>query len=122
LKLPATLMLLLLKKNITNNLRMRRMVLELLDTFKLQEDLFMIHQWLKRTIFNSLKQSQNRPNKKPQMRAERSSTHTLKRLQISLKLKTQQKTREPLKLPKWTPKTSKTLSMRKPESDPEELP
>jgi len=60
--------------------------------------------------------------KRTQMRAERSSRHTSKKPQLLLKLKTLLKTREPLKLPKWTPKTSRTLSMRAPESDPEELP
>ena len=59
---------------------------------------------------------------KPQMRAERSSINTSKRPQTSSKLKILKRTQEPSKLPKWTSKTSRILSMRKPESDPEELP
>ena len=123
-KLPVTLMLLPLKINISNKLRDRRTLLELLETFKQLEDLFTIDQKLICTDLNSLKLSQRKllPRPKHQMRAERSSRHTSKKPQLLLKLKTLLKTREPLKLPKWTPKTSRTLSMRAPESDPEELP
>jgi len=60
--------------------------------------------------------------KKPQMRAERSSSNMLKKPLLLSKLKILSKPREPLKSPKWTPKTSRTLPMRKPESDPEESP
>jgi len=60
--------------------------------------------------------------KRTQMRAERSSRLTSLKPQLLLKLKTLLKTREPLKLPKWTHKTLRTLPMSQPESDPEELP
>ena len=123
-KPPVMLMLLPLKKNITNNLRERRTQLELLETFKQLEDLFTIHQKLLCTDLNSLKLSQIKllPRPKHQMRAERSSRLTSLKPQLLLKLKTLLKTREPLKLPKWTHKTLRTLPMSQPESDPEELP
>jgi len=56
-KLLAMPTLLLLKLNITNNLRMRRTLLELLEEFKPTEDLFMTHQLLRSTLlkrFNHL--------------------------------------------------------------------
>jgi len=59
---------------------------------------------------------------KPQMRAEKSSSNTLKMLPLLSKLKILKKPAEPLKLPKWMLKTLRTLSMRKPESDLVELP
>jgi len=59
---------------------------------------------------------------KPQMRAERSSKITSNKLPILSKLKTLKRTLEPLKLPRWTNKTSRILSMKKPELDLEELP
>ena len=43
-KLPAIKMLLLLKRNISNNLRTRRTLLELIERFKVMEDSFTIHQ------------------------------------------------------------------------------
>jgi hypothetical protein len=43
-KLPAIKTLLLLKKNISNNLRTRRTRLELIERFKVMEDSFTIHQ------------------------------------------------------------------------------
>ena len=46
MKLEAMLTLLLLKRNITNNLRTRRMVSELLEMSKQLEDSFTTHQWL----------------------------------------------------------------------------
>jgi hypothetical protein len=60
--------------------------------------------------------------KKPQMRAERSSSNTSKRLLISLKLKIRKHLPEPPKLPKWILKTLRILSMRKLELDPAESP
>jgi len=45
-KLPAIKMLLLLKRNISNNLRTRRTLLELIERFKVMEDSFTIHQLL----------------------------------------------------------------------------
>ena len=60
--------------------------------------------------------------KKPQMRAERSSSNTSRRPLLLSKLKTLLKLREPLKSPKWTLKTLRILSVRKLESLPEELP
>lgn len=59
---------------------------------------------------------------KPQMRAEKSSSNTLKMLPLLSKLKILKKPPEPPKLPKWMLKTLRTLSMRKPESDLVELP
>jgi len=59
---------------------------------------------------------------KPQMRAEKSSSNMSKMLLTLLKLKILKKILEPPKLPRWTLKTSRILSMRKPESDPAELP
>ena len=101
-KLPATLILLLLRKNITNKPRTRRMQLELLEESKLMEVLFTIHQLMKSTtkLQNlSLKQNQLvKPHqKKPQMRAERSSKITSRRPLLLSKLKTLSKPREPLK-------------------------
>jgi hypothetical protein len=46
-KLPAMPMLLQLKRNIINNLRMRRTLLELLDGYKNLEVLFTTHQLLR---------------------------------------------------------------------------
>jgi len=118
-------MLQLLKKNITNKLKINRTQLELLEMFKLLEDLLMIHQKFQCTILNSLNKKSQKMLKlklKPQMRAERSSSNTSKWPQTSSKLKILKRTPEPSKLPKWTSKTSRILSMRKPESDPEELP
>ena len=43
-KLPAIKMLLLLKRNISNNLRTRRTLLELIERFKVMEDSFTMHQ------------------------------------------------------------------------------
>jgi hypothetical protein len=60
--------------------------------------------------------------KKPQMRAERSSKNTSRRPLLLSKLKTLLKPREPLKSPRWTLPTLRTLSVRKLESHPEELP
>jgi len=121
-KPPATPTLLLLKLNTPNKLKMRRTQLELLEEFKLMEDLFTIHQLLKSIILISHKQSQKNQKQKPQMRAEKSSSNMSKMLLTLLKLKILKKILEPPKLPRWTLKTSRILSMRKPESDPAELP
>lgn len=59
---------------------------------------------------------------KPQMRAERSSSNTSKKLLTSLKLKILKNQPEQPKLPKWMLKTLRILSMRKPELDPAESP
>ena len=117
-KLPAMLMLLLLKINISNKLRTRRTQLELIDGFKNLEVSFTIHQ---PGINITLTQLQLL-HSKPQMRAERSSKNTSRRPLLLSKLKTLLKPREPLKSPRWTLPTLRTLSVRKLESHPEELP
>jgi hypothetical protein len=104
---------------------MRRTPLELPEESKPMVDLFMIHQLGKNITKlpnHSLKLNQRPHQKKPQMRAERSSSNTSRRPLLLSKLKTLLKLREPLKSPKWTLKTLRILSVRKPESLPEELP
>jgi len=102
LKLPAIKMLLLLKRNISTKLRMKRIKLELQDGFKNQEDLFILHQRLQDTVLLKLRHTRL---KQPQMRAERSSKSTSKLPPMLSQLKILKKTREPLKLQKWTHKT-----------------
>ena len=58
-KTPVTLMLLLLKRNIINSLKMRRTKLELLDGFKNPEVSFTIHQ-LPRDTMSSPKKKKKR--------------------------------------------------------------
>jgi len=60
-KTPVTLMLLLLKRNIINSLKMRRTKLELLDGFKNLEVSFTIHQ-LPRDTMSSPKRKKRRKN------------------------------------------------------------
>ena len=70
-KLPAMLMLLLLKINISNKLRTRRTQLELIDGFKNLEVSFMTHQ-----LLINITPNQNLSSKRKKRRKKRKLFHS----------------------------------------------